>query len=163
MKKEWHSATKPLKKKFFSRWTRLSHHEKQKNIFQTFYSANNYYLFVFFFLLQAAFRVTTRRSAIFSSSSSASFKMDETGEENTISLSSRSRLISNSNDSFSGIKNINIKFFTGVNNTAEKLFSDVNDTADKFIGGVVDTGDKRDLPILACLHLKIKNKQKFYL
>ncbi len=28
--------------------------------------------------------------------------MDETGEENTISLSSRSRLISNSNDSFSG-------------------------------------------------------------
>jgi len=28
--------------------------------------------------------------------------MDETGEENTISLSSRSRLISNSDDSFSG-------------------------------------------------------------
>jgi hypothetical protein len=28
--------------------------------------------------------------------------MDETGEENTISLSFRSRLISNSNDSFSG-------------------------------------------------------------
>jgi hypothetical protein len=46
------------------------------------------------------------------------------------------------------------KFF---NDTAEKVFSGVNDTAD-----TVDTGDKRDLPILACLHLKIKNKQKFY-
>jgi hypothetical protein len=46
---------------------------------------------------------------------------------------------------------------------AEKLFSGVNDTADKFIDGVVDTGDKKVLPILACLHLKIKIKQKFYL
>ncbi len=57
----------------------------------------------------------------------------------------------------------NIKFITGINDTAEKLFSGVNDTADKFIGGVVDTGDKKVLPILACLHLKIKNKQKFIL
>ncbi len=57
----------------------------------------------------------------------------------------------------------NIKFITGINDTAEKLFSGVNDTADKFISGVVDTGDKKVLPILACLHLKIKNKQKFYL
>ncbi len=52
-------------------------------------------------------------------------------------------------------KTKNIKFITGVNDTTEKLFSGVNDAADKFIGGVVDTGDKRDLPILACLHLKI--------
>jgi hypothetical protein len=36
-------------------------------------------------------------------------------------------------------------------------------SVDKFIGGVVDTGDKTVLPILACQHLKIKNKQKFYL
>ncbi len=54
-------------------------------------------------------------------------------------------------------------FITGVNDTVDKLFSGANDTGDKFIGGVVDTGYKTVLPILACLHLKIKNKQKFYL
>jgi hypothetical protein len=50
-----------------------------------------------------------------------------------------------------------------VNDTGDKLFFGVNNTSDKFIGGVVDIGDKTVLPILACLHLKIKNKQKFYL
>jgi hypothetical protein len=53
-----------------------------------------------------------------------------------------------------------------VNDTAEKLFTDVNDvndTADKFFGGVNDTGKYRVLPILACQHLKIKNKKKFNL
>jgi hypothetical protein len=51
----------------------------------------------------------------------------------------------------------------GVNDTGDKLFFGVNNTGDKFIGGVVDNGDKTVLPIFACLHLKIKNKQKFYL
>ncbi len=55
------------------------------------------------------------------------------------------------------------KIFAGVNDTAEKLFTGVNDTADKFFGGVSDTGDKRVLPILACLHLKMKNNQNFNL
>jgi hypothetical protein len=58
-------------------------------------------------------------------------------------------------------------FIAGVNETCDKLFSGVSDTDEKFIaggfGGVNDTGDKRVLPILACLHLKIKNKQKFNL
>ncbi len=40
------------------------------------------------------------------------------------------------------------KIVRPVNDTAEKLFTDVNDTADKLFGGV--------LPILACLHLKLK-------
>jgi hypothetical protein len=48
-----------------------------------------------------------------------------------------------------------------VNDTAEKLFTGVNDTGDKFFGGVNDTGEYRVLPILACQHLKIKNKQHF--
>jgi hypothetical protein len=39
----------------------------------------------------------------------------------------------------------------------------VVDTGDKLFSGVNDTGDQRVLPILACLHLKIKNKQKFNL
>jgi hypothetical protein len=52
-------------------------------------------------------------------------------------------------------------FIAGVNDTAEKLFTGVNDTADKFFGGVNDTGEYRVLPILACQHLKMKNKQKF--
>jgi hypothetical protein len=39
------------------------------------------------------------------------------------------------------------------------LFSGVNDTGDKFFGGVSDTGDQKVLPILACLHLKMKNNQ----
>jgi hypothetical protein len=47
--------------------------------------------------------------------------------------------------------------------TAEKLFSGFNDTGDKFFGGVNDTGEYRVLPILACQHLKMKNKQKFNL
>jgi hypothetical protein len=51
----------------------------------------------------------------------------------------------------------------GVNDTAEKLFTGVNDTADKFFGGVNDTGEYRVLPILACQHLKVKNKEKFNL
>jgi hypothetical protein len=54
-----------------------------------------------------------------------------------------------------------LKFIAGVNDTADKLFTGVNDTADKFFGGVSDTGDKRVLPILACLHLKMKNKQNY--
>jgi hypothetical protein len=54
-------------------------------------------------------------------------------------------------------------FITGVNDTGEKLFSGVNDTDKKFITGVVDTDEERVLPILACLHLKMKNKQKFNL
>ncbi len=33
----------------------------------------------------------------------------------------------------------------------------------KFFTGFVDTGDKTVLPILCCLHLKMKNKQKFNL
>ena len=55
------------------------------------------------------------------------------------------------------------KLFSGVNDTAKKLFTGVNDTADKFFGGVNDTGEYRVLPILACQHLKMKNKQKFNL
>ncbi len=51
----------------------------------------------------------------------------------------------------------------GVNDTAEKLFTGVDDTADKFFGGVSDTNDYRVLPIIACLHLKMKNKQNFNL
>jgi hypothetical protein len=43
------------------------------------------------------------------------------------------------------------------------MFSGVNDTTDKFFGGVNDTGVFRILPILACQHLKMKNKQKFNL
>jgi hypothetical protein len=43
-------------------------------------------------------------------------------------------------------------FIAGVNDTGEKLFSGVN-----------DTGEYRVLPILACQHLKIKNKQRFNL
>jgi hypothetical protein len=54
-------------------------------------------------------------------------------------------------------------FISGVNDTGDKLFSGVNDTGDKFFGGVSDTGDQRVLPILACLHLKMKNKQNFNL
>jgi hypothetical protein len=46
---------------------------------------------------------------------------------------------------------------------AKKLSSGVNDTSNKFFGGVSDTGDQRVLPILACLHLKMKNKQNFNL
>jgi len=45
----------------------------------------------------------------------------------------------------------------------DKLFSGVNDTGDKFFGGVSDTGDQRVLSILACLHLKKKNKQNINL
>jgi hypothetical protein len=56
-----------------------------------------------------------------------------------------------------------LKFITGVNDTAKKLFTGVNDTADKCFGGVNDTGEYRVLPILACQHLKMKNKQKFNL
>ncbi len=55
------------------------------------------------------------------------------------------------------------KFIAGVNDTAEKLFTGVNNTADKLFGGVSDTGNERVLPILACLHLKKKNKQNFNL
>jgi hypothetical protein len=51
-----------------------------------------------------------------------------------------------------------LKFIADVNYTAEKLFTGVKDTADKFFGSVNDTGDYTVLPILACLHLKIKNK-----
>jgi hypothetical protein len=43
------------------------------------------------------------------------------------------------------------------------LFSGANETGDKFFGGVSDTGDQRVLPILACLNLKMKNKQNFNL
>jgi hypothetical protein len=46
---------------------------------------------------------------------------------------------------------------------AKKLFSGVNNTTDKFFTGVVDTGDKTIMNILACLNLKMKNKQKFNL
>ncbi len=53
-------------------------------------------------------------------------------------------------------------FIAGVNDTGEKLFSGINDTGEKFIGGVNDTGEYRVLPILACQHLKMKNKQIFY-
>jgi hypothetical protein len=55
------------------------------------------------------------------------------------------------------------EFIAGVNDTAEKLFTGVNDTADKFFGGVNDTREYRVLPILACQHLKMKNKEKFNL
>ncbi len=77
-------------------------------------------------------------------------------------------------------------FITGVNDTGEKLYflsvvvqkktkkpkiyrrcqkfiTGVNDTTDKFFGGVSDTDDQRVLPILACLHLKMKKKQNFNL
>jgi hypothetical protein len=54
-------------------------------------------------------------------------------------------------------------FIAGVNDTTEKLFTGVNDTADKFFGGVNVTGEYRVLPILACQHLKMKNKEKFNL
>jgi hypothetical protein len=53
------------------------------------------------------------------------------------------------------------KIFACVNDTAEKLFTGVNDTADKLFGSVNDTSGV--LLILACLYLKIKNKQKFNL
>jgi hypothetical protein len=43
------------------------------------------------------------------------------------------------------------------------FISGVNDTGDKFFGGVSDTDDQRVLTILACLHLKMKNKQNFNL
>ena len=56
-----------------------------------------------------------------------------------------------------------LKFIAGVNNTDEKFFTSVNDTADKFFSGVSDNGDYRVLAILACLHLKMKNKQNFNL
>jgi hypothetical protein len=52
------------------------------------------------------------------------------------------------------------KIIAGVNDSAEKLFTGVNHTADKFFGGVNNTGKYRVLPILACQHLKMKNKQK---
>ncbi len=55
----------------------------------------------------------------------------------------------------------NLKFITVVNDTAEKLFTGVNDTTDKFFASVNNTADKTVLPILACLQLKMKNKQKF--
>ncbi len=54
-------------------------------------------------------------------------------------------------------------FVSGVNDTGDKLFGSVNDTGNKFFGGVSDTGDQRVLPLLACLHLKMKNKQNFNL
>ena len=44
-----------------------------------------------------------------------------------------------------------------------KFITGVNDTADKCFGGVNDTGEYRVLPILACQHLKMKNKEKFNL
>ncbi len=47
--------------------------------------------------------------------------------------------------------------------TGEQFIAGVNDTADKFFGSVNDTGEYRVLPILAFLHLKMKNKQKFNL
>jgi hypothetical protein len=43
------------------------------------------------------------------------------------------------------------------------FISGVNDTGDKFFHGVNDTADQRVLPLLACLHLKMKNKQNFNL
>jgi hypothetical protein len=55
------------------------------------------------------------------------------------------------------------KIFLRCQQHLRKTVHRVNDTADKLFGGVNDTGDKRVLPILACLHLKIKNKQKFNL
>jgi hypothetical protein len=51
-------------------------------------------------------------------------------------------------------------FISGVNNTGDKLFGGVNNTADKFITSV---NEKTVLSILASLHLKMKNKQKFNL
>jgi hypothetical protein len=60
-------------------------------------------------------------------------------------------------------KSKSLKFIAGVNDTAEKVFIGVSDTADKFFRGVSDTGNVRVLPILACLHLKMKNKQNFIL
>jgi hypothetical protein len=56
-----------------------------------------------------------------------------------------------------------LKSIAGNNDTAKKLFTGVNDTANKCFGGVNDTGKYRVLPILACQHLKMKNKQKFNL
>jgi hypothetical protein len=55
------------------------------------------------------------------------------------------------------------KIFRRCQRHRRKTVHHVNDTADKLFGGVNDTGDLRVLPILACLHLKIKNKQKFNL
>jgi hypothetical protein len=60
----------------------------------------------------------------------------------------------------SGVNDTGEKFIAGVNVTAKKLFTGVNDTADKFFSGVNDTGEYRVLPIFACQHLKMKNKQK---
>jgi hypothetical protein len=77
---------------------------------------------------------------------------------------------------FSGVNNTGEKYVPGVVDTVQektkkpkiyrwcqrhrrKLFICVNDTADKFFGCVSD----RVLPILACLHLKTKNKQNFNL
>jgi hypothetical protein len=72
-------------------------------------------------------------------------------------------------------------FITGVNDTGEKFIAGGVDTGDtiyifpvslisfrkkpkslKFIAGVDGVNDKV-LPILACLHLKIRNKQNFNL
>jgi hypothetical protein len=65
-----------------------------------------------------------------------------------------------------------LMFITGVNDTGDKLFSGVNDNGEKFIAGVIDTGEQfifhrcrsyrsekksLNLPILACLHIKMKN------
>jgi hypothetical protein len=46
-------------------------------------------------------------------------------------------------------------FISGVNGTGNKLFGGAKDTPDKFF--------KTVLPILACLHQKMKNKQKLNL
>jgi len=53
-------------------------------------------------------------------------------------------------------KTKSLKFIAGVNDTAEKLFTSVNNIADKFFPSVSDTADYRVLPILACLHQKMK-------
>jgi hypothetical protein len=47
--------------------------------------------------------------------------------------------------------------------TRPKNFTGVKDTANNFFAGVNDTGDKKMLPISACIHLKMKNKQKINL
>jgi hypothetical protein len=63
-------------------------------------------------------------------------------------------------------KTKSLKFIASVNDTSKHLFTGINDTGDKLFPmytGVIDTGDKAVLPILACLHLKMKNKQKFNL
>jgi hypothetical protein len=62
-----------------------------------------------------------------------------------------------------GVNDTGEKLFSGVNDTGEKFIAGVNDTGDKFFGCVNDTGEYRVLPILACQHLKMKNKQKFNL